>query len=162
MGTLNNPDGFTAGCYSRRSITRVGRQHQTSPAHRNNLVLFKNAIDELLKCSRRRLVLLVNAFQKQKMIPEFLTERFGAVAYHIQTAAFMGTFKTKRRQDKGPSGFERTSKDLNIFLSFIRFCQKMKHSAVMPQVKTILREIDLKNISFNPGNLFGSFAKPLL
>lgn len=94
----------------------------------------KHGVGELLLCTRRRHVPLLEASQKLKLRTEPLGELAGVVSFDREAAAPLGTPKGKRRNNDMPSDPKSPSNRIQVRLPVSLFCQEVKHSPVVPHI----------------------------
>ena len=88
-------------------------------------------VNKILRRAERRVVGLADAFYEIEGIPELIVHRFGAVADHIEAAAFLRAVDTERRNDNMSAGLKDTHNEVNIFAPVGVVSKKVENGAVV-------------------------------
>jgi hypothetical protein len=90
------------------------------------------AIDEILRRSERRIVLLANTLNKFEALSEFVMHRLRAITPYVKAAASLRTVKAKRCDYEVTTGFKRSLRKLDVFLPVRVISKEMEHRSVVP------------------------------
>ena len=120
------------------------------------------AIDELLSCTKRRIVSLVNRTDQLKFVTKLIVHRHRTISDNIETAAFKWAVGTKRRDNDVAAGLYRPIYKLDITTQIVRIGQKVKDSSIVPNVKMHGWQIDLSYVGNEPFDIAAASAQSLL
>src|SRR5688572_16892559 len=119
------------------------------------------AVNELLLRSKGGLVGLVCAVYQFEIISKFTMQTFRAISYNFQPTATFWAVGGKCGNNDMPTLSDCMLHNIYIVLAVCRLCQKMENSTVVPDVISLIGQICLRNISFDPIHINCMCAKPL-
>src|SRR5678815_1435982 len=85
-----------------------------------------------------------------------------AVSDNFQPTTTLRPVNTKCCHDDVPTRFYRVLHSFNIARPVFGKREKVKHRAVMPDIIKTVWQLDLGDVSYQPGNFRGESPKPLL
>ena len=97
-------------------------------------------------------------FPQYKCVSQFFGQLFGAVPDYGEPAAFLRSFRPKRRDYHMPARCHRVLQNCAVSITIVGVHEKMKHRAVMPEIPLRIRT-EACNVVHYPRHTFRTIAQ---
>ena len=97
---------------------------------------------------------LLEALHYSKAHAELIVQRTRVVPHNIKAAARFGALRSKSTYNDMSARFYRVRHAVHVAYPLLGLGKKVKHCAIVPNILMLRKEVDVRNISYQPMNLF--------